>query len=335
MSAQLSAIFGAGAQLFNNTGSILASGKIYTYLAGTTTLASTWTDSTQVTANANPIILDTSGRVPNEIWTALGIDYKFVLKDSASNTLGTWDNIPGIPSGSGSAASPWTLGNTATYISSVSFSVVGDQTAVYQIGRRVQYYVAAGVYYGTITNAVYGSVTTVTITPDSVGLDSSVTAINYGQTVVSVTTLTGTGTGVQTFLATPSSANLRAALTDETGTGAAMFNVNPTITNYVETTSVPAANSAFTVDLANGTKFEYTTNANVTITLPSPLAGKSYTVRIKYGGTHTVTWAGGGTLKWSGGVQPTSTSVAGKYDTYTFDSDDAVNTFGVSGGANA
>lgn len=35
--------------------------------------------------------------------------------------------------------------------------------------------------------------------------------------------VSGLGTGVGTFLATPSSANLRAALTDETGTGAAVF----------------------------------------------------------------------------------------------------------------
>lgn len=37
------------------------------------------------------------------------------------------------------------------------------------------------------------------------------------------------GTGVGTFLATPSSANLRAALTDETGTGAAVFATSPTL----------------------------------------------------------------------------------------------------------
>lgn len=41
--------------------------------------------------------------------------------------------------------------------------------------------------------------------------------------------VTGMGTGVGTFLATPSSANLRAALTDETGTGAAVFATSPTI----------------------------------------------------------------------------------------------------------
>jgi len=43
------------------------------------------------------------------------------------------------------------------------------------------------------------------------------------------TGVSGLGTGVATFLATPSSANLRGALTDETGTGAAVFGTSPTI----------------------------------------------------------------------------------------------------------
>lgn len=41
------------------------------------------------------------------------------------------------------------------------------------------------------------------------------------------TGVSGLGTGVATFLGTPSSANLRAALTDETGTGAAVFATSP------------------------------------------------------------------------------------------------------------
>lgn len=42
-------------------------------------------------------------------------------------------------------------------------------------------------------------------------------------------TITGLGTGVDTFLATPSSANLAAALTDETGSGAVVFATSPTL----------------------------------------------------------------------------------------------------------
>ena len=43
------------------------------------------------------------------------------------------------------------------------------------------------------------------------------------------TGVSGLGSNVATFLGTPSSANLRAALTDETGTGAAVFSTSPTL----------------------------------------------------------------------------------------------------------
>jgi hypothetical protein len=41
------------------------------------------------------------------------------------------------------------------------------------------------------------------------------------------------GTGIATFLGTPSSANLRSALTDETGTGSAVFATSPTLVTPV------------------------------------------------------------------------------------------------------
>ena len=47
------------------------------------------------------------------------------------------------------------------------------------------------------------------------------------------TGVSGLGTGVATFLATPSSANLAAALTDETGTGVAVFANTPTLVTPV------------------------------------------------------------------------------------------------------
>ena len=50
--------------------------------------------------------------------------------------------------------------------------------------------------------------------------------IGQGTTAVATTT---TGTGILTFLGTPSSANLAAALTDETGSGAAVFANTPTL----------------------------------------------------------------------------------------------------------
>jgi hypothetical protein len=47
------------------------------------------------------------------------------------------------------------------------------------------------------------------------------------------TGVSGLGSGVATFLATPSSANLAAALTDETGTGSAVFATSPTLVTPV------------------------------------------------------------------------------------------------------
>lgn len=53
-----------------------------------------------------------------------------------------------------------------------------------------------------------------------------------------VADLGGLGAGVGTFLATPSSANLRGALTDETGSGSAVFGTSPTISAPVLTGTV-------------------------------------------------------------------------------------------------
>lgn len=52
---------------------------------------------------------------------------------------------------------------------------------------------------------------------------------NFVSAQLGVSDLSGFGSNVATFLATPSSANLRAALTDETGTGAAVFATSPTL----------------------------------------------------------------------------------------------------------
>jgi len=53
--------------------------------------------------------------------------------------------------------------------------------------------------------------------------------LQSGAISVAVSDISGLGSNVATWLATPSSANLRAALTDETGTGAAVFATSPTL----------------------------------------------------------------------------------------------------------
>lgn len=96
MSVFLSPLAGSGAQFFTNAGTPLVGGKIWTYAAGTTTPTATYTSEAGTTPNANPIILDANGRVPNQIWLTEGVNYKFVLMTSANVTLGTYDDLAGI-----------------------------------------------------------------------------------------------------------------------------------------------------------------------------------------------------------------------------------------------
>ncbi len=104
MAVNLSPVAGAAAQFFDNSGQVLTGGKLYTYAAGTTTPAVTYTTSTGVTPQPNPIILNAAGRVPDsgEVWLSSGISYKFVLKDTNDVLIGTYDNIYGL-AGAGQA----------------------------------------------------------------------------------------------------------------------------------------------------------------------------------------------------------------------------------------
>lgn len=72
--------------------------------------------------------------------------------------------------------------------------------------------------------------------------------------------VSGLGTGVATFLATPTSANLAAALTDETGTGAAVFATSPALagtptstTAVADTNTTQIATTAYVVGQASST----------------------------------------------------------------------------------
>lgn len=95
MAVNLSPV-GNAQQFFDNNGVPLSGGLLYTYQAGSSTPLATFTDINATTANANPIVLNSSGRLDNEVWLTYGFNYKFVLQTSAAVTLGTYDNLYGI-----------------------------------------------------------------------------------------------------------------------------------------------------------------------------------------------------------------------------------------------
>lgn len=115
MAVNLSPLGGAGTQFFSNNGVPLSGGLLYTYLAGSTLPATTYTSNTGTTTLANPIVLDSAGRIPTgEIWLADTINYKFVLKDATDALIATWDNISGI---------------NANYITFTAYDYVATATA--------------------------------------------------------------------------------------------------------------------------------------------------------------------------------------------------------------
>jgi len=96
MASVLLSSVGVGQQFFDNNGVPLAGGLIYTYQAGSSTPLATYTDNGGTTANANPIVLDSAGRVPNEIWLLSGYSYKFIIQSASGTSLITLDNLYGI-----------------------------------------------------------------------------------------------------------------------------------------------------------------------------------------------------------------------------------------------
>jgi FtsP/CotA-like multicopper oxidase with cupredoxin domain len=138
-------------------------------------------------------------------------------------------------------------------------------------------------------------------------------------------------------LATPSSANLISAVTDETGTGSLVFATsptltNPTVTNYVETPYSANSSTAITIALTNGTVQIITLTGNATITMPTATSGKSFIMFLKQDatGSRSVTWS---TVKWAGGTAPTITATASRQDIFSFFAD-GTNWYGATLGLN-
>lgn len=117
-------------QAWDASGNPLSGGLVYTYASGaSSTPLATYTDATGGTANANPVVLDSSGTA--NIWFTPGVLYRIVLKNSAATTTYyTVDSVAG-------SVTP------STYFA----TIMGDTTA----GQVFTDVVAAG---GTITGTI-------------------------------------------------------------------------------------------------------------------------------------------------------------------------------------
>jgi hypothetical protein len=181
----------------------LLTGKVYE-INGTTVLSGSAL-GTGITDSS----LTSVGTIGTGVWqgTLIGATYGGTGVNNGSNTLTLAGNV--------SHAGSFNQTFTATANTSVTLPTTGTLATL--DGAE------------TLTNK---TLTSPTLTTPALGTPASGTLTNATGLPIS-TGVSGLGTNVATFLGTPSSANLLAAVTDETGTGALVFATSPTLVTPV------------------------------------------------------------------------------------------------------
>jgi hypothetical protein len=179
--------------------------------------------------------------------------------------------------------------------------------------------IGAGTGGGTVTSVsgtgtVNGITLTGTVTSSgSLTLGGTLSGVNLTTQVTGTlpagnggTGITSLGTGVATWLGTPSSANLAAAVTDETGSGALVFATTPVITGLREKSAAIAASD---IDLSLGNYFTKTISGTTTFTVSNVATSgdvAAFILVLTNGGSATVNWFSG--VTWNAATPPTLTA---------------------------
>lgn len=139
-------------QEFDNNGAALAGGKVWTYEAGTNTPKVTYSDASEGTANANPVLLDSAGRA--SIWLGDGA-YKFVLTDAADNIIKTVDNVTGdSPNAFGAQVNTIATNTTITdvYANSTNICTASVTLSLLPVATAgMGFYFSVRANYGNVT----------------------------------------------------------------------------------------------------------------------------------------------------------------------------------------
>jgi hypothetical protein len=251
-------------------------------LADNSTFATVGGYSTTFTfSGATSLTFPTSGTV-----TALG-----------NTTTGTGSivlsNSPTLTTPNLGTPSAATLTNATGLPISTGVSGLGSGVATW-LATPSSANLAAAVTDETGSGALVFATSPTLVTPN-LGTPSAATLTNATGLPIS-TGVSGLGAGVATFLATPSSANLAAAVTDETGTGSLVFSNSPTFNDDI-TLGVPSTTRGELI-LANTTantvnlRSSNSTVASYTLTLPAASPVNGYYLQTDVNGV--LSWAAGG-----------------------------------------
>lgn len=171
-------------QFEDDNGNLLSGGLLFIYSAGSSTKATTYTESDGVTANANPIVLNSRGEMPNGCYVESGT-YKAVLApandtDPPTSAIRTRDNLTPKNDTSTTVDQFVASGLAPTFVNATQFTVPGDQRTELHVGRRIRTSNSGGTGYHTITVSAFGALTTVTVVNEGVGLDAGLASLSLG-----------------------------------------------------------------------------------------------------------------------------------------------------------
>lgn len=113
-------------------GATVPAGKLHFYRTGTTTDQDTYSDSTLLVANSNPVVLDSNGSLATKVYgdPGTGYDYRVRLYDSSDTLLWTEDDVV-VPSRDVATVTTGSFTGTLTGFSSsttgtVTYTIIAD-----------------------------------------------------------------------------------------------------------------------------------------------------------------------------------------------------------------
>jgi hypothetical protein len=279
--------FNSGGAMYATSTSALTTGTLPTS-AGGTGLTSYTSGGALYTTSTTAI---TSGTLPLTAG-GTGATTKAGAFDALSPMTTAGDIIIGGTSGTGTRLGVGTNGQVLSLVSGApAWSTIPTASA-----SAAGYLASADWSTFNAKQAAYTNLTTIGSLSNGAGFLKNTGTGTFTYANPAVSEITGLGTGVATWLATPSSANFAAAITDETGTGSVVLATSPTL--VTPTLGVASATSV---------AFAGSTSGTATISAPA-VAGTGTAITLPAASGTLATLAGTETLTNKTLTSPTFTA---------------------------